>query len=59
MKNLEGLQVRFKWLGTYYVGTCHNLVVLYDGREVYMCSIKGSKIKYPIQIKDVELQDNN
>jgi len=59
MKNLKGSQVKFTWLGAQYEGTCHDLRVLYDGREVYMCSIKGSKIKYPIQLKDVEFQNSN
>jgi len=59
MRNLKGLQVKFTWLGQKYEGTCHDLIVLYDGREVYMCSIKGSRIKYPIQLKDVELQNSN
>ena len=42
--NLKGSQVKFTWLGQKYEGTCHDLIVLYDGREVYICSIKGSVI---------------
>ena len=58
MKNSEGLQVKFIWLGQEYLGISHGLALLFDGREVCMCSIKGSRIKYPIQLKDVEFQNS-
>ena len=49
MKNLEGLQVKFTWLGEVLTGICHGKAKLNDGTYVYMCSKKGSQTKYPVK----------